>query len=49
QNNNENSLNSLIWTFAPKYFHYGAKIVEIATFLAIIIFNEGFMAILNVI
>jgi len=49
QNNNENSLNSLIWTFAPKHFHSGAKIVETATFLAIIIFNEGFMTILKVI
>lgn len=47
QNNNE-SLNSLIWTFAPKHIHSGTKIVEIATFLAVIIFNEGFMPILKV-
>lgn len=46
QNNNE-SLNSLIWTFAPKHLHSGPKVVEIATFLAVIIFNEGFEAILK--
>lgn len=32
QNNNE-SINLLIWTFAPKHLHSGSKIVEIATFL----------------
>ncbi|XP_026471717.1 uncharacterized protein LOC113375996, partial [Ctenocephalides felis] len=47
QNNNE-SLNSLIWTFAPKHLHSGPKIVEIASYLAIIIFNEGFQGILKV-
>ncbi|EFN60795.1 hypothetical protein EAG_06401, partial [Camponotus floridanus] len=36
-------------TFAPKHFHSGTKIVEIATFLAIIIFNERFITILKVI
>ena len=46
QNNNE-SLNSLIWTLAPKHIHSGPKIVEIATFLAVIIFNEGFLPILK--
>uniref|UniRef100_A0A6P7GQQ4 Uncharacterized protein LOC114345625 n=1 Tax=Diabrotica virgifera virgifera TaxID=50390 RepID=A0A6P7GQQ4_DIAVI len=46
QNNNE-SLNSLIWTFAPKHLHSGAKIVEIATFIAVIIFNECFESILK--
>jgi len=48
QNNNE-SLNSLIWTFAPRHLHSWAKIVEIATFLAVVIFNEGFMPILKII
>jgi len=48
QNNNE-SLNSLIWTFAPKHLDSETKIVKIATFLAIIIFNEGFLSILKVI
>lgn len=47
QNNNE-SLNSLIWTFAPKHVHSGIKIVEIATYLAISIFNEGFLPILSI-
>ncbi|CAK9816622.1 hypothetical protein ANTQUA_LOCUS9034 [Anthophora quadrimaculata] len=46
QNNNE-SLHSLIWTFAPKHLHAGPKIVEIACFLAVIIFNEGFQPILK--
>lgn len=41
QNNNE-SLNSMIWNFAPKHLHSGAKIVELAMFLAVIIFNEGY-------
>jgi len=48
QNNNE-SLNSLIWTFAPKHLHSGLKIVEIVTFLAVMIFNEGFQTILKTI
>lgn len=47
QNNNE-SINSLIWTFAPKHLHSGTKVVEIATFLAVIIFNEGFDGIAKV-
>ncbi|XP_071575445.1 uncharacterized protein [Temnothorax nylanderi] len=46
QNSNK-SLNSLIWTFAPKHLHSGAKIVEIATFLAVIIFNEGFQGVVK--
>ncbi|XP_043258074.1 uncharacterized protein LOC122400607 [Colletes gigas] len=47
QNNNE-SLNSLIWTFAPKHIHSGTATVEIATFLAACIFNEGFSSILKI-
>lgn len=46
QNSNE-SLNSLIWIFAPKHVHSGPKTVEIAIFLAVIIFNEGFLYILK--
>ncbi|EFN71320.1 hypothetical protein EAG_06548, partial [Camponotus floridanus] len=34
-------LNVLIWIFAPKHLHSGAKI-EVATFLVVIIFNAGF-------
>lgn len=47
QNNNE-SLNSLIWTFAPKHLHSGPKIVEIASYLGVIIFNEGFEGVLEI-
>lgn len=46
QNSNE-SLNSLIWTFAPKTLHSGPKVVEIATFLATVIFNDGFQGVLK--
>ncbi|GIX99045.1 hypothetical protein CDAR_519051 [Caerostris darwini] len=46
QNNNE-SLNSLIWTFAPKHIHAGPKTIEIATF-AVSIFNEGLIPILKI-
>ena len=46
QNNNE-SLNSLIWTFAPKHIHSGCQVIEIATFIAVCIFTEGFIPILK--
>ncbi|XP_074096654.1 uncharacterized protein LOC141525864 [Cotesia typhae] len=46
QNNNE-SLNSLIWTFAPKHIHSGSQVIEIATFIAVCIFNDGFFPILK--
>ncbi|XP_048512253.1 uncharacterized protein LOC125501155 [Athalia rosae] len=46
QDNNE-SLNSLIWTFAPKHIHAGLRVIEIATFIAVSIFNEGFIPILK--
>ena len=41
QNNNEN-LNALIWSFAPKRVFSGAKTVKIASYLAESIFNEGY-------
>ena len=47
QNNNE-SLNSLIWTFAPKHIHAGTQTIQISTFLAACIFNEGFISILKI-
>ncbi|KAL1512702.1 hypothetical protein ABEB36_002249 [Hypothenemus hampei] len=47
QNNNE-SLNSLIWTFAPKHIHAGPQTVEIANYIAVCIFNEGFLPILQI-
>lgn len=46
QNNNE-SLNALIWLFAPKHLYSGKDIVEIATFLATCIFNGGYTRILQ--
>lgn len=48
QNNNE-SLNSLIWYFAPNYLRSGAKIVQIATYIAIqyVICNKVFRRILK--
>lgn len=45
QNANE-SLNAIIWKFAPKHLHSGSKTVEIAAYIAASIFNEGFLAIL---
>ncbi|XP_033355633.1 uncharacterized protein LOC117236621 [Bombus vosnesenskii] len=47
QNNNE-SLNSLICTFAPKHIHAGTQTIQISTFLAVCIFNEGFTPILKI-
>ena len=47
QNNNE-SFNALIWRMAPKHLHAGLKIIEIATFLATCIFNEGYLSLLKV-
>ena len=47
QNNNE-SLNSLIWTFASKYIHAGMQTIQISIFLAVCIFNEDFIPILKI-
>ncbi|XP_044594846.1 uncharacterized protein LOC123272208 [Cotesia glomerata] len=47
QNNNE-SLNSLIWTFAPKHVHAESQTIEIANCLTVCIFNEGFYPILQI-
>ena len=46
QKNNE-SLISGIGLLAPKHLHSGKSITEIATLLAIIIFNEGYTRILQ--
>jgi len=48
QNNNE-SLNALIWSFAPKCVFSGTKTVEIASYLAASIFNEGYKSLLKMI
>lgn len=45
QNNNE-SLNQLIWKITPKTLPAGSKIVEIAAFVAAGTFNEGISALL---
>ena len=46
QNNNE-SYNGLLWHFAPKHLHSGVKTVELANFLSVSIFNDGFHGILK--
>lgn len=45
QNSNE-SLNALIWKFAPKHLHSGKDTVEIAAFIGASMYNEGYSAIL---
>lgn len=47
QNNNE-SYNGLLWHFAPKHLHNGLKTIEIANYLATVIFNDGFSSILRI-
>jgi len=42
QNNNE-SLNSFIWSFALKCVFIGTKTIKIATYIAISIFNEDYL------
>jgi len=46
QNSNE-SFNSTVWRLAPKHLNADLKMVEIASFMAACIFNEGYSAILN--
>ncbi|XP_071580061.1 uncharacterized protein [Temnothorax nylanderi] len=46
QNNNE-SLNAMIWSFAPKRVFSGAKTVEVASYFAASIFNHGYESILQ--
>ncbi|XP_044583218.1 uncharacterized protein LOC123264134 [Cotesia glomerata] len=48
QNNNNESLFSLIWTFAPKHILPGTHTIQIANYLAVAIFNEGFLPILKI-
>ncbi|CAK9813129.1 Transposable element Tcb2 transposase [Anthophora plagiata] len=47
QNNNE-SLNAVIWSMAPKVHYSGAKIVEIASYIAASIFNDGYTSVLKI-
>ncbi|GFV80914.1 uncharacterized protein TNCV_3517811 [Trichonephila clavipes] len=46
QNNNE-SIDLLIFTFVPKHLHSGPKIVEIATYLYAISYNKAFVGVLK--
>lgn len=45
QNNNE-SINSIIWKIAPKVENNGVKIVQIVSYIAISMFNGGFQNVL---
>lgn len=47
QNNNE-SFNHCVWNFAPKHTFTGKNVLEIATYTAACIFNEGFLPVLKV-
>ncbi|KYN18206.1 hypothetical protein ALC57_09489, partial [Trachymyrmex cornetzi] len=47
QNSNEN-FNSTVWSMAPKTMNSGKKIVDIATNIALCIFNDGLMSILYI-
>ena len=47
QNANE-SFNATIWQLAPKHFHCGRKIIEIAAYIAAGIFNEGYLSVLRI-
>jgi len=40
QNANE-SFNSTVWRLPPKHLHSGLKVIEVAGFLAVALFNEG--------
>ncbi|XP_076667942.1 uncharacterized protein LOC143368768 [Andrena cerasifolii] len=46
QNNNE-SFNACVWTLALKHLHCGAQTVEIATYLAVCTFNNGYTPLLK--
>ena len=45
--NNKESLNALTWSFSPKRVFSGAKTVEIASYLAGSISNEGYEILLK--
>lgn len=47
QNSNE-SFNSTIWRLAPKHLNSGLKIVEIESYIAAGVFNEGYSSILQI-
>lgn len=43
-----NKFIKLDFFFTPKHIYSGPKIIEIATFLAVIIFNKGFLPVVKV-
>ncbi|KZC14907.1 hypothetical protein WN55_07615, partial [Dufourea novaeangliae] len=45
---NNESFNGLLWHFAPKHIYSGAKTVEIASYLATAIYNDGYLSILKI-
>ena len=47
QNNNE-SLNAVIWKFAPKTLFSGTSVIHTAANIATVLFNDGHMGLLNI-
>lgn len=47
QNNNE-SFNSTVWTLAPKNISSGKTVLDVATEIAVCVFNDGFSSILHI-
>lgn len=47
QNANE-SFNATVWRLAPKHLNSGRKIIEIASYIAAGIFNEGYLSVLRI-
>ncbi|XP_028046899.2 uncharacterized protein LOC114254550 [Monomorium pharaonis] len=47
QNANE-SFNATVWRLAPRHLNSGRKIIEIASYIAAGIFNEGFLSVLRI-
>jgi len=47
QNANE-SLNSVVWSIAPKVISSGKTIIDIATDVAVITFNDGYQGLLDI-
>jgi len=47
QNANE-SLNAVVWTIAPKTISSGKSVVDIAANVAVILYNDGFRGLLDV-
>lgn len=47
QNSNE-SVNACIWKLAPKHLHCASETIEISTYIAASLFNEGYITILKI-